>query len=73
MQMGIWRVTGSTRLQNVAVRSICVFNSTPSSNKHVGIHDRMGMELVGKYDGKLVVRSQLSKRVKGMLSATGPT
>eukprot|EP00983_Pelagomonas_calceolata_P070620 1150858-Pelagomonas_calceolata.AAC.4 len=28
--MGIWRVIGSTRLQNLAVRSVCVFNSTPS-------------------------------------------
>eukprot|EP00983_Pelagomonas_calceolata_P007431 242539-Pelagomonas_calceolata.AAC.1 len=26
--MGIWRVTGSTRIQNLAVRSITVFNST---------------------------------------------
>eukprot|EP00983_Pelagomonas_calceolata_P075213 1152901-Pelagomonas_calceolata.AAC.1 len=28
--MGIWRVTGSTRLQKLPVRSIIVFNSTPS-------------------------------------------
>eukprot|EP00983_Pelagomonas_calceolata_P069722 1150478-Pelagomonas_calceolata.AAC.17 len=28
--MGIWRVTGSTRLQNLAVRSIIVANGTPS-------------------------------------------
>eukprot|EP00983_Pelagomonas_calceolata_P061152 1146696-Pelagomonas_calceolata.AAC.1 len=27
--MGIWRVTGSTRLQDLAVRSIFVLNSTP--------------------------------------------
>eukprot|EP00983_Pelagomonas_calceolata_P061974 1147076-Pelagomonas_calceolata.AAC.3 len=30
MLMGIWRVTGSTWLHNLAVRSITVFNSTPS-------------------------------------------
>eukprot|EP00983_Pelagomonas_calceolata_P063566 1147787-Pelagomonas_calceolata.AAC.2 len=29
MLMGIRRVTGSTRLQNLAVKSIIVFNSTP--------------------------------------------
>eukprot|EP00983_Pelagomonas_calceolata_P038534 1136819-Pelagomonas_calceolata.AAC.3 len=28
--MGIWRVFGITRLQNLAARSILVFNSTPS-------------------------------------------
>eukprot|EP00983_Pelagomonas_calceolata_P061972 1147076-Pelagomonas_calceolata.AAC.1 len=27
--MGIWRVIGSTRLDNLAARSILVFNSTP--------------------------------------------
>eukprot|EP00983_Pelagomonas_calceolata_P046297 1140095-Pelagomonas_calceolata.AAC.4 len=34
--MGIWRVIGSTRLHNLAARSIFVFNSTPSGNKLVG-------------------------------------
>eukprot|EP00983_Pelagomonas_calceolata_P040513 1137655-Pelagomonas_calceolata.AAC.1 len=28
--MGIWRVSGSTRLQILAVRSVIGFNSTPS-------------------------------------------
>eukprot|EP00983_Pelagomonas_calceolata_P006230 206711-Pelagomonas_calceolata.AAC.1 len=32
---GDLEVTGSTRLQNLAVRSIIVFNSTPSGNKLV--------------------------------------
>eukprot|EP00983_Pelagomonas_calceolata_P053482 1143307-Pelagomonas_calceolata.AAC.2 len=49
MLMGIWRVTGSTRVQNLAVRTphtrnIIVFNSTPSGNKLVGVHSRMGMQ-----------------------------
>eukprot|EP00983_Pelagomonas_calceolata_P014445 460320-Pelagomonas_calceolata.AAC.1 len=34
--MGIWRVTGSTRLQNLAVRSI-IFHSTSSGNKNMGM------------------------------------
>eukprot|EP00983_Pelagomonas_calceolata_P079961 1154930-Pelagomonas_calceolata.AAC.1 len=73
MLMGIWRVTGSTQLQNLAVRSICVFNSTPSGNKLVGIRNRMGMEFASKFNGTLVVKSQSFKLVKGMLSATGLT
>eukprot|EP00983_Pelagomonas_calceolata_P010954 354618-Pelagomonas_calceolata.AAC.3 len=42
--VGMWRVIESTRLQNLAVRSIIVFSSTPSGNKLqvVGIHNRMG-------------------------------
>eukprot|EP00983_Pelagomonas_calceolata_P047735 1140769-Pelagomonas_calceolata.AAC.10 len=31
--MGIWRVIGSTRLHNLAARSILVFNSAPSVSK----------------------------------------
>eukprot|EP00983_Pelagomonas_calceolata_P001125 38668-Pelagomonas_calceolata.AAC.1 len=31
--MGVWRDTGSARLQNLAVRSVFVLNSTPSGNK----------------------------------------
>eukprot|EP00983_Pelagomonas_calceolata_P050624 1142060-Pelagomonas_calceolata.AAC.1 len=45
MLMGIWRAPGSTQLQNLAVRSIHVFNSMPSGNKLVGIHDRSGHEV----------------------------
>eukprot|EP00983_Pelagomonas_calceolata_P075550 1153064-Pelagomonas_calceolata.AAC.9 len=33
----------------------------------------MGMEFVSKHIGTLVVKSQLFKLVKGMLSVTGPT
>eukprot|EP00983_Pelagomonas_calceolata_P039397 1137170-Pelagomonas_calceolata.AAC.1 len=42
--MGIWRVTGSTQLQILAVRSICVFNCMSSGNKLVGILNRVGMK-----------------------------
>eukprot|EP00983_Pelagomonas_calceolata_P074748 1152682-Pelagomonas_calceolata.AAC.1 len=56
--MGIWRVTGSTRLQDLAVRSIVVFNSTPSGDKLVGIHSRVDMKFVGKKIDTLVVQSQ---------------
>eukprot|EP00983_Pelagomonas_calceolata_P026071 818821-Pelagomonas_calceolata.AAC.1 len=59
--MGIWRVIGSTRLHNLAVRSILVFNSTPSGDKPVGIHDRMGTKFASKFIGALVVKSQLFK------------
>eukprot|EP00983_Pelagomonas_calceolata_P064047 1147953-Pelagomonas_calceolata.AAC.2 len=59
--MGIWRVIGSARLHNLAARSIPVFNSTPSGNKLVGIHDRMGMKFASKFIGGLVVKSQLFK------------
>eukprot|EP00983_Pelagomonas_calceolata_P026651 835825-Pelagomonas_calceolata.AAC.1 len=61
--MGIWKDTGSTRLQNLAVRSILVFNSTLNGNKLVGIHNRTGMEFAIKFNGTLV----------GMLSVTSPT
>eukprot|EP00983_Pelagomonas_calceolata_P003317 107621-Pelagomonas_calceolata.AAC.3 len=62
--MGIWRVTGSTRLQNLAVRSITVFNSASSGNKLVGILNRMGMKFVSKFNGTLMVQSQLLKLVQ---------
>eukprot|EP00983_Pelagomonas_calceolata_P024795 780920-Pelagomonas_calceolata.AAC.1 len=62
--MGIWRVVGSTRLQNLAARSILVFNSTPIGNKPVGIHDRMGMKSASKFIGALVVKSRLFKLVQ---------
>eukprot|EP00983_Pelagomonas_calceolata_P022833 718556-Pelagomonas_calceolata.AAC.1 len=31
--MGVWRVPGSTRLQNLALRSVFVLNSTPSGTR----------------------------------------
>eukprot|EP00983_Pelagomonas_calceolata_P053276 1143237-Pelagomonas_calceolata.AAC.1 len=71
--MGIWRVTGSTWLQNLAVRSNTVFNSTPGGNKLVCAHNRMGMQFARKFYGMLMVKSQLFKLVKGMLNIAGPT
>eukprot|EP00983_Pelagomonas_calceolata_P076286 1153362-Pelagomonas_calceolata.AAC.3 len=66
--MGVWRVTGrvtgSIWLQDLTVRSIRIFNSTPSGNKPVGIHDRMGMEFASEFIGALVVKSQLFKLVR---------
>eukprot|EP00983_Pelagomonas_calceolata_P009896 320251-Pelagomonas_calceolata.AAC.1 len=59
--MGIWRVIGSTRLHDLAARSNLVFNSTPSGNKLVGMHDRMGIKFASKFIGALVVKSQLFK------------
>eukprot|EP00983_Pelagomonas_calceolata_P018036 565926-Pelagomonas_calceolata.AAC.1 len=41
--MGIWRVTGSTRLQNLAVYCIFVFNSTPNGNKFGSALNRVGV------------------------------
>eukprot|EP00983_Pelagomonas_calceolata_P016699 525774-Pelagomonas_calceolata.AAC.1 len=49
--MGIWRVVGSTRLHNLAARSILVFNSSFGGNKLVGIHDRMGMKFASEFIG----------------------
>eukprot|EP00983_Pelagomonas_calceolata_P065543 1148623-Pelagomonas_calceolata.AAC.2 len=51
--MGIWRVSGSTRLQILAVRSMIIFNGTPGGNKLVGVHSRMGMKLASKFNGTL--------------------
>eukprot|EP00983_Pelagomonas_calceolata_P091715 1157581-Pelagomonas_calceolata.AAC.1 len=62
--MGIWRINGSTRLQNLAVRSLFVFNSTISGKKLVGRLNRMGMKFVSKLNGTLMVQSQLSKMVQ---------
>eukprot|EP00983_Pelagomonas_calceolata_P097255 1158224-Pelagomonas_calceolata.AAC.2 len=56
--MEIWRVSGGTRPQNMAVRSITVINSTPSGNKLVGILYRMGMKSVCEFNGTLVVKYQ---------------
>eukprot|EP00983_Pelagomonas_calceolata_P018613 583667-Pelagomonas_calceolata.AAC.1 len=58
MLMGIWRVARSTRLRgvhNLAVRSICVFNSTPSGNKLAGIQIGMGMDFASKFNGQVPV------------------
>eukprot|EP00983_Pelagomonas_calceolata_P039390 1137165-Pelagomonas_calceolata.AAC.1 len=44
-----------------------------TSFKLVGIHNRMGMKCMSKFDGTLVVKYQVFKLVKGMLSTTGPT
>eukprot|EP00983_Pelagomonas_calceolata_P104192 1158995-Pelagomonas_calceolata.AAC.6 len=66
-------VSGITWPQNLAVRSIIAYNSTPGVNKLVGIHNRMGMEFASKLNGMLVVKSQLCKLVRGMLNVTDPT
>eukprot|EP00983_Pelagomonas_calceolata_P004933 161851-Pelagomonas_calceolata.AAC.1 len=62
--MGIWRVTGSTWLQNLAVRSKTVFSSTSSGSKLVGMLNRMGMKFVSKFNGALMVQSKLFKLVQ---------
>eukprot|EP00983_Pelagomonas_calceolata_P004543 147655-Pelagomonas_calceolata.AAC.3 len=62
--MGIWRIGGSTRLKNLAVRSMIVINSTPSGDKLVGVHNIMGMKLASKFDGMLMVRSKLFELVQ---------
>eukprot|EP00983_Pelagomonas_calceolata_P078653 1154329-Pelagomonas_calceolata.AAC.1 len=54
--MVIRRVIGSTRLHNLAARNNLVFNCTPSGNKLVGIHNRMGMKFASKFIGALVVK-----------------
>eukprot|EP00983_Pelagomonas_calceolata_P118656 1160528-Pelagomonas_calceolata.AAC.1 len=47
--MGIWRVTGSTRLKNLTVGGIVVFSSPSVGNKLVGVHDRMGKKFASKF------------------------
>eukprot|EP00983_Pelagomonas_calceolata_P047592 1140727-Pelagomonas_calceolata.AAC.2 len=71
--MGVWSVTGSTRLQNLAVRSVFVLNSTPSGNKSMSILNRMGMQIASKFQGMLLVKAQLFELDQGMLSIAGPT
>eukprot|EP00983_Pelagomonas_calceolata_P056315 1144543-Pelagomonas_calceolata.AAC.1 len=71
--IGIWKVTGSTRLQNLAVRSITVCHSTSSGNKLVCILNRMGMKSFSKFIGSLMVQSKLCKLIQGMISIAGPT
>eukprot|EP00983_Pelagomonas_calceolata_P030367 952993-Pelagomonas_calceolata.AAC.1 len=55
MLMRIWRDTGSIRLQNQAVGSTCLLNSTPSGNMLVGIHNRMGMEFASNFNGTVML------------------
>eukprot|EP00983_Pelagomonas_calceolata_P003305 107262-Pelagomonas_calceolata.AAC.1 len=67
--MGIWRVSGSTRFQKLAVKSMImktkiVFNSMPSSDKLVGAHNRMGMKLASKFNGTMMVKSKLFELIK---------
>eukprot|EP00983_Pelagomonas_calceolata_P050357 1141944-Pelagomonas_calceolata.AAC.3 len=71
--VGIWKVTGSTRIQNLAVRGAFVFTSVPNGNKLVGILNGVGMKLMGKLSSTLMVQIQLFKVVKAMLSITRPT
>eukprot|EP00983_Pelagomonas_calceolata_P041387 1138040-Pelagomonas_calceolata.AAC.3 len=54
--MGIWRVLGSTRLQNLAA------SKWPIAR---------GMKLASKFIGSLVVKSRLFKLAKGVLSVVG--
>eukprot|EP00983_Pelagomonas_calceolata_P033195 1039490-Pelagomonas_calceolata.AAC.1 len=50
-----------------------IWLSTLSGDKLVGIHDKMGMKFASKFIGTLVVKSQLLKLAKGVLSVAGPT
>eukprot|EP00983_Pelagomonas_calceolata_P066097 1148865-Pelagomonas_calceolata.AAC.3 len=61
MLMGAWRVTGSTQLQILAVKSVIVFNSTPSGNKLVGVQNRMDMKFASKFSGTLMAYSKAFK------------
>eukprot|EP00983_Pelagomonas_calceolata_P023560 742666-Pelagomonas_calceolata.AAC.1 len=57
----------------MAARSIAVINSTLSGNKLVGISYRMSMKSVSKFNGTLVVKSQLFKLVECMFCVTRST
>eukprot|EP00983_Pelagomonas_calceolata_P016594 523625-Pelagomonas_calceolata.AAC.3 len=47
--MGIWRVTGSTRLQSLAVRNYSMFHQHPGDCAHAaGLHSVDGAVLHGK-------------------------
>eukprot|EP00983_Pelagomonas_calceolata_P032760 1026332-Pelagomonas_calceolata.AAC.1 len=70
--MGIWRVTGSTWLQNLAVRNIIILHSASSGNKVMGILNRMGMEFLSKFMGPLLVQSKMFELVQGVISEAGP-
>eukprot|EP00967_Tisochrysis_lutea_P069622 scaffold91552_cov18-Tisochrysis_lutea.AAC.1 len=60
----IGRVAGTALLQNLAVRSNVVSNSTPNCNEFVSIRNRIGINFASKLNGTLVVQSQLFKLVK---------
>eukprot|EP00983_Pelagomonas_calceolata_P115587 1160217-Pelagomonas_calceolata.AAC.6 len=64
---------GGTRPQNMAARSITFINSTFSGNKLVGILYRMGIKSVSKFNGTLVVKSQLFRLVECMFCVTRST
>eukprot|EP00983_Pelagomonas_calceolata_P124758 1161139-Pelagomonas_calceolata.AAC.7 len=64
MLIRIWKVTGSIQLQSLDVRSIFVFKSTPSGNKLVVLHNRMGMKFASMFNGALVVQPQRKKKKK---------
>eukprot|EP00983_Pelagomonas_calceolata_P026532 832880-Pelagomonas_calceolata.AAC.1 len=68
--MGICRVTGSTRIQNLALRSI-IFHSTSCGNKPMGLLNRMGMEFLSNFMGPLMVQSKLFKLVQGKVGIKG--
>eukprot|EP00983_Pelagomonas_calceolata_P107985 1159404-Pelagomonas_calceolata.AAC.12 len=80
--MGIWRVTGSIWIQNLPARSNLIFimvgfrvlakTLNPSGNKLVGICNRMGTNFVSKFNGTLVVQSQLFKLVRDLNAAAVP-
>eukprot|EP00983_Pelagomonas_calceolata_P117926 1160455-Pelagomonas_calceolata.AAC.4 len=70
--MGIWRVSGSTRLHNLAARSILVLSSTPSGTKLVGVLNRMGMKLASKFNGTLMAKFKLFEVIKSVFTITGP-
>eukprot|EP00983_Pelagomonas_calceolata_P034420 1078910-Pelagomonas_calceolata.AAC.2 len=69
--MGIWRVSGSARLKNLAMRSIHVFNSTLSGNKLVDVHGSMGMKLARSFNGILLVKSKSFELITGVFNLTG--
>eukprot|EP00983_Pelagomonas_calceolata_P009335 302227-Pelagomonas_calceolata.AAC.1 len=52
---GVWRVAGSTRLWNLAVSIILVFNSTPGGYKYVGVLYRRCIEFTCKPTSSLVI------------------
>eukprot|EP00983_Pelagomonas_calceolata_P102658 1158832-Pelagomonas_calceolata.AAC.2 len=66
------RGTGGLLAPGLAVE-LFIFNSTPSGNKLVGILNRVGLKLVGKLNGTLLVQTQLFQLVRSMLSITCPT
>eukprot|EP00983_Pelagomonas_calceolata_P013124 419381-Pelagomonas_calceolata.AAC.1 len=64
MLMGIWRVTGSTRLQNPAMRSVFVLSGTPSG---------WACSFASKFHGTVVVKFKLFELIKGVFSITSHT